>query len=221
MTDQQNKFSERRVVEVLPPKEKSKVAITTANDYRKAETAVREVVELLGGIKNFVKPTDIVMIKPNMIGGLKPEYAETTHPAIVEAVVKVCKETGATVKVGEQTGWHADPNMAFEITGIRAAALQGGADEVCNWDTDEYVDVKVPNARSCGVVKLPKSLVEADVIINLPKMKINIQQFVTLGVKSWIGALHTTQRTFFHKTSLDAAWISVDILKAFHVKKLV
>ena len=100
MTDHQNKFSERRLVEALPPKEKSKVAITTANDYRKAETAVREVVELLGGIKNFVKPTDIVMIKPNMIGGLKPEYAETTHPAIVEAVVKVCKETGAGSSIG-------------------------------------------------------------------------------------------------------------------------
>jgi len=213
MIQHQNKFSERRFVEGLPPKEKSKVAITTAKDYGEAEAAVRRVIDLLGGIKKFVKPTDTVMIKPNLIGGIKPEHAETTHPAVIEAIVRICKETGASVKVGEQTGWHGDPEMAFEISGIKDAAIRGGAD-LCNWDVDEYVDVKVPNARSCGVLKLPKSLVEADVIINVPKMKINMQQVVTLGVKSWIGAVHTTQRTFFHKTSLDAAWLSVDVLKA-------
>jgi len=209
-----DKPSERRLVETPPPKEKSKVAITRATDYTQAERAVREVVDLLGGAKSFVKPTDKVIIKPNMIAATKPEEGEVTHPAMVEAVVKVFKETGATVRVGEQTGWHGDPLTTFKVTGMYDAAMRGGADEVVNWDQDEYVDVQVPNARCFGVVKLPRSLIEADVVINVPKMKTNLVQVVTLGIKSWIGALHNSQRTFIHKNQLDNGWATVDVVKA-------
>ena len=130
--------SERRLVESPPPQEKSKVAIAKAADYSQAERAVREAIDLLGGVRSFVKPTDTVIIKPNMIAATKPEEGEVTDPAIVEAVVKVIKETGATVKVGEQTGWHGDPLTTFKVTGMYDAAIRGGADEVVNWDQDEY-----------------------------------------------------------------------------------
>jgi uncharacterized protein (DUF362 family) len=213
MTTYMNKPSERRLIEAPSPKEKSRVAITVAKDYSEAEGAVRKAIELLGGVKSFVKPGDVVLIKPNMIAASKPEEAEVTHPAMVEAVVRVFKETGAIVKVGEQTGWHGDPLTTFEVTGMKAAALRGGADEICNWDQEEYVDIKVPNARFFSVVKLPKSLLEADVIINLPKMKTNLVQVVSLGIKNWMGALHNSQRTFFHKTPMDIGAM-VDILKA-------
>lgn len=209
-----DKASERRLVEAPPPKEKSKVAIVSAKDYSRAEAAVREAVELVGGAKSFAKPGDVVLIKPNMIAATKPEEAEVTHPAIVEAVVKVFKETGATVKVAEQTGWHGDPLTTFKVTGMKDAALRGGADEVVNWDAEDYVDVKVPNARCFGVVKIPRSLAEADVIINVPKMKCNLVEIATLGIKSWVGAFHNSQRTFFHKNQLDMGWATVDLVKA-------
>ncbi|MBM3298836.1 MAG: DUF362 domain-containing protein, partial [Deltaproteobacteria bacterium] len=214
MTTYLDKPSERRLIEAPPPKEKSKVAIVTAKTYDEAERAVREALDMLGGAKNFVKQTDVVLIKPNMIAATKPEEAEVTHPAMVEAVVRVFKETGATVKVGEQTGWHGDPEVTFLVTGMREAALRGGADAICNWDREDYLDVKVPNPRCFGVVKLPRSLVEADVIINLPKMKTNLVQVVTLGIKSWVGALHNSQRTFVHKNQLDNGWATVDVAKA-------
>jgi uncharacterized protein (DUF362 family) len=208
-----NKGSDRRLVDSPSPIEKSKVAIATAHDYGEAEHAVRRVIEMLGGAKTFAKPGDVVLIKPNMIAASHPEEAEVTHPAMVKAVVRVFKETGATVKVGEQTGWHGDPLATFEVTGMKAAALEAGADEILNWDGDEYVDISVPNGRFFSVVKLPKSLIAADVIINLPKMKTNVVQLVSLGIKNWMGALHNSQRTFFHKTAMDIGAM-VDILKA-------
>jgi uncharacterized protein (DUF362 family) len=85
------------------------------------------------------------MIKPNMIYASKPEDAETTHPAVVRAMVKLCREAGApSVKLGEQTGWHCDPELSFTVTGLKDAALAAGADAVVNWDTDEHVTVPVP-----------------------------------------------------------------------------
>jgi hypothetical protein len=56
--------------------------------------------------------------------------------------------------------------------------------------------------------------VEADVIINLPKMKTNLVQVVSLGIKSWMGAIHNSQRTFFHKNQMNIGWATVDIVKA-------
>ncbi len=142
----------RRLIERPLLTEKSQVALAKAEDYSKAFEAVKNVVDLLGGAKKFCGPGDVVMIKPNLIYATKSEEAETTNPAVVEAVVKLFKETGATVKVGEQTGWHCDPELAYDVTGIKDAAFRGGADEVCNWDTEEYVDVKVPNPRHFGIV---------------------------------------------------------------------
>lgn len=208
-----NRPSQRRLIEAPPPAEKSKVAIATAADYTQAERAIREVVDLLGGAASFAKPGDVVLIKPNMIAASRAEEAEVTHPAVIEAVVRIFKEAGATVWVGEQTGWHGDPAATFEMTGMNAAARAGGADAICNWEHEEYIDVDVPNGRFMSVVKLPKSLMEADVIVSLPKMKTNVVQMASLGIKNWMGALHNSQRPFFHKTSMDIIAM-VDIVKA-------
>ncbi len=85
----------RKFLERPPLKEKSKVSIVRAEDYTQAEKAVRQAVDLLGGIGKICKRGDKVMIKPNMIYATKPEEAETTHPAIVTAMVKLCKEAGS------------------------------------------------------------------------------------------------------------------------------
>jgi uncharacterized protein (DUF362 family) len=208
----------RKFLERPPLKEKSKVSIVRAEDYTQAEKAVRRAVDLLGGIGKICKRGDKVMIKPNMIYATKPEEAETTHPAIVMAMVKLCKEAGASVKLGEQTGWHCDPELSFIVTGIKEAALAAGAEEIVNWDTDEYVTVNVPNPRSYARVMLPKSLMDADVIIHIPKMKTNAVQVATLGIKGWIGALHNSMRTFIHKNSLDNGFSTTDVVKALGSK---
>ena len=203
----------RRIVERPALEAKSKVAIARAKDYSEAEKGVRQAVELLGGMQQFCKKGDVVMIKPNMIYASKPDEHETTNPAVLEAVVRLAKETGATVRVGEQTGWHCDPDLAWEVTGLKDAALRGGADEVVNWEYDEFPEYAVPNGRAFGKLRLPKSLVEADVVINVPKMKTNLVQVATLGIKSWVGAFHNSHRTFFHKGYLDMGAACTDVAK--------
>jgi uncharacterized protein (DUF362 family) len=64
---------------------------------------------------------------------------------VIAALVKILKKTGAFVKVGEQAAWHFDTDEAFEVTGIRKAALEAGADEIVNWKKDERVAVKIPD----------------------------------------------------------------------------
>ena len=58
--------------------------------------ATRAAVELLGGIKEFVKPGDRVVIKPNMSFSTPPERASNTHPEVVQTLADMCKEAGAS-----------------------------------------------------------------------------------------------------------------------------
>jgi uncharacterized protein (DUF362 family) len=208
----------RRIVERPALQTKSKVAITKAKEYVDAEKAVREAIDLLGGMAQFCGKGDVVMIKPNLIYASHPDEAETTHPAVLEAVVRVAKETGAYVKVGEQTGWHCDPELAWRVTGLKEAAERGGADEVVNWENDDFPEYDVPNGRAFGKIRLPKSLVEADVVINVPKMKCNLVQTATLGLKSWVGAFHNSHRTFFHKNKMDMGAACTDVAKVLGAK---
>ena len=45
-----------------------------------------------------------VLIKPNMLGAHPPEKAVTTHPMVVEAIVRYFLEAGKEVWVGDSPG---------------------------------------------------------------------------------------------------------------------
>lgn len=193
---------------------KSKVAITTAKTYDQVENAVEEAIQLLGGPEAICTFQDVVMIKPNMVLPKHPDLAETTHPSVIAALIKVLKKTGAIIKVGEQAAWNFNSNEAFEVTGIRKAALTAGADEVVDWERDERVAVKIPGSRSIQVAYLPKSVVDADVFIHVPKMKTNYVQTLTLAVKGLLGLLANKDRGLYHRTNVDMAWATCDLAKA-------
>lgn len=197
---------------------KAQVAIVQGFDYAKASEYVGQMFDLLGGIEKFCARGDTVMVKPNMCVPLPPEKAETTHPAIVAAVVRALKETGAKVKVGEQASWGASAEQAFDISGIRAGALEAGADEVVNWENDEYLEVEIPNPRSIARARLPRSVLEADRLIHIPKMKNNSMQLVTLGIKGWLGLLAYQDRYLYHRTDADIAFATCDLAKAIKDK---
>ena len=58
--------------------------------------AVVEAVKLVGGIEKVVKPGEKVLLKPNL--GHPKHYltGATTNPEIVEALIKLCYEAGAS-----------------------------------------------------------------------------------------------------------------------------
>ena len=58
-------------------------------DYQTVEKGLGEALSLLGGLGKFVNPGEIVLIKPNMLEGLPPENAVTTHPEVVRVMLKI------------------------------------------------------------------------------------------------------------------------------------
>jgi membrane protease YdiL (CAAX protease family) len=90
----------------------STVSIVKCSDYERAkvDVAIREAIDLLGGIERYVRPDDQVLLKFNLLVGAAPEKAITTHPAVVRAMIGQVRQAGAIPLVGDCSGFEGPPN---------------------------------------------------------------------------------------------------------------
>ncbi len=82
---------------------------------------VTKAIGLLGGIERFVKPGDIVAIKPNVAFATPAMLGATTNPDLVAAVIKLCRKAGAKEIIVIDNPIN-DPASCFTISGISKAA---------------------------------------------------------------------------------------------------
>jgi len=200
---------------------KSEVAITKCLNYAEAEDSVREAIHLLGGVERFCRPKETIIVKPNLVFAAPWEIAETTHPNIVAAVIKIFKEAKCIVKLFERPAFNSPSSDVYRVTGVGEAAKMAGADAVLEWEKEEYVETRVPDARSLAQVKIPKAILDGDGFVDLPKLKNNYvlgSGALTLGIKSKLGLIPQEDREELHRTPIDMAAGCVDIAKAIHHK---
>ncbi len=88
---------------------------------------VGKAIELLGGIGRFVKPGDVVAIKPNVAFATPAMLGATANPEVVGEVCRLCIKAGAK-KVVVLDNPINDPASCFTISGIGKAAMEAGAD---------------------------------------------------------------------------------------------
>ncbi|MBT3284006.1 DUF362 domain-containing protein [Candidatus Bathyarchaeota archaeon] len=160
---------------------------------------VKESIDLLGGIKTFVKKGDIVALKPNIVTGKLSGPGVTTDKRVVGAVIKLCQEAGASrVLVVEGADYASKTSEAFELSGVKAVAEELGA-EMVDVDTTPLTKVKVPDPLLIDELEISKAFMDADVRINMPLMKTHDQLDVTLGIKNMKGVIPKYSKRDFHK----------------------
>ncbi len=147
-------------------KEPSLVAVSEGQDYA---AITRNVLSALGGMKQFVKQGNTVVVKPNMGWDRKPEYAATTHPIVVKTIVEECLKAGARkVKVFDNPC--NDPRRSYESSGI-PAILKGMENvEVKQMDRERYKNTKI-NGVFLKEWELYDEALSANVFINVPIAK--------------------------------------------------
>ena len=79
------------------------VSIKSCDDYEleRVLQAVHQLLDALGGITQFVKRGQTVLLKPNMLSAKDPDRGITTHPAVLEAVVLEVQRAGGKVLIGD------------------------------------------------------------------------------------------------------------------------
>ncbi|MGM0770323.1 MAG: DUF362 domain-containing protein [Halobacteriota archaeon] len=177
----------------------AQVSIVRCEDYSKAIEAVREAIDLIGGLGSVVFPGARVLLKPNLLAAELPEKAVTTHPAIVSAVCELVVEAGGIPIVGDGSGI-THPGItdeAMDVSGIREAAQKVGA-EVLSFETSGYEVVDVPAPSHFHQLYLAKPVLDADVVISLSKLKTHELTLYTGSVKNMFGAIPLKLRKEAH-----------------------
>jgi uncharacterized protein (DUF362 family) len=154
----------------------------------------------LGGIKNFVKAGQMVVVKPNIGWDRRPEFAANTNPELVAKIVEQCLAAGAKdVFVFDNTcdNWQ----RAYATSGIEKAAKDAGAKVITGSSEGNYKNVAVPKGKSLKNAKVHEKILECDVFINVPVLKHHGGAHISLTLKNLMGIVW--DRGFFHSNDLQ------------------
>lgn len=171
------------------------VSIVGCEDYlyEKVLKKVEEGLALIGGLSSFISPGDRVLLKPNLLIGRAPEKCVNTHPAVVKAVAQLVLEAGAQPVIGDSPQMGSALKVA-EKCGIGEVARELGIEIV----EFEPVEVKHPAGKFFKRFTVGKAVLEADTIINLPKLKTHGLTYLTLAVKNIFGCIPGARKAQWH-----------------------
>lgn len=185
----------------------SKVIIQECKDYT-LENVIQKIndgIERIGGWDKFVKPGNSVLLKVNLIGPKTSESAAVTHSEFVRAVIRILKAQGCTVWIGDSAGGAiagiAPTAQALKVAGYEKVAQEEGA-FIKNFDREGVVAVN-PESKCEDVMYLAKPLFDADVVINLPKLKTHSAAYYTGAVKNVFGCIPGLAKAKYHKMAPD------------------
>ncbi|MDR1433995.1 DUF362 domain-containing protein [Candidatus Endomicrobiellum devescovinae] len=176
----------------------TKIGLVKCDDYNKANNAVREAVALLGGISAFIKPSERILIKPNLLSPKDPLKAVTTHPEIVRVIIKLVKEAGAIHIVGDSPGG-AIRNIknVWEVTGM---------EKVCREENIELINFEAVGSKDFDIgdknikkVNFSNAVLDCDGIINIPKLKTHMLMGFSAGIKNFYGTVPGLIKVEYHK----------------------
>jgi len=158
--------------------------------------------ELLGGLNRFIRPDENVLLKPNILAGCPPERAVTTHPAVMEALMRILLESGVSLRYGDSSGI-TKPKTAARDSGLAAVAEHCG---VSMGDFEHGVPTQLDGVGRNGGprVAIARAVVEADAVFNLPKMKTHQLTRITGAVKNLFGCVPGLGKPALHASHPDA-----------------
>jgi uncharacterized protein (DUF362 family) len=173
----------------MAPKETPQPLVAKAESTKWAQLA-GEAIQKLGGMKKFVHPGEVVVVKPNMAWDRTPELGANAHPLVVRQVVELCLEAGAKqVKVLDNPC--DDARKSYEASGIKAA-VEGIKDPravVQYVDERRFVQLTIEKAKALKKWYFYKDILEADRFINIPVAKQHSEARLTMCLKNMMGAI--------------------------------
>ena len=172
----------------------TKVLIRKASyDAGSLKPIIREMLESQGA--DWIRTGARVVIKPNMLTAAEPDLAIVTHPLVIRTVAEYLLERGAQVQVSDS------PPLGSFHKQVRqcgyAAALDGMDVELKPFVDSNHIDVGEP----FGTIEIARDAIEADLVINLAKLKSHAQMYMTLGVKNMFGTVVGLRKPQWHMRS--------------------
>jgi uncharacterized protein (DUF362 family)/Pyruvate/2-oxoacid:ferredoxin oxidoreductase delta subunit len=159
-------------------------------DYEQLRPVFFEIIEALAGDK--IKTGARVLIKPNMLSAASPRDAVLTHPLVIRAAAEYVLQKGAVPQVCDSPAIGSFDRILKQNGALDALA---GLDVLC---LPFKATRKVNIGKPYGEIDIARDALNADLIINLPKLKTHTQMLLTLGVKNMFGCIVGFQKPQWH-----------------------
>lgn len=181
-------------------------------DYDAVETAVeRAFEELAPAVEGRT-----VLVKPNILGAVEPDRHVNTHPAVVRAVIEaLLARRAGRILVGDNSGMRAygSNEHAARVSGILDVA---GHRFVNLGASPQPVAVTSPYAKE---MLFSREVLEADVVIGVPKMKTHVATLITGAVKNTYGHLVGGEKSRLHREAVGPENFAGAVLDVFAVRR--
>lgn len=165
--------------------------LTRRSSYRYSE--LRDDVS---AVLQQLLPADIrgknVLLKPNLLLPATPDQAILTHPLVIRAVAEYVLEKGGRPSIADSPALGTFSRI-LKVSGLEEA-LKGLPVSCHPFQASVAVDCGPP----FGVIELAREAVEAEILINLPKLKTHSQMLLTLGVKNLFGCCVGYRKVEWH-----------------------
>ncbi len=154
--------------------------------------SLEALLEPLGGMAAIVKPGDRVLLKPNLLTGAKPQKECVTRPEIVYCVAQMVQAAGGQPFLGDGPAFGTAAGVArangylplIEDLQLPIIEFHGSRYETVSTEFNHLL--------------LSKEAMDADVVINLPKVKSHCQLTLTMGVKNLFGCVPGKMKAWWH-----------------------
>ena len=168
-----------------------KVVIRNSNySYELLKHSFFEIMDAIGG--EMIRKDHTVLIKPNLLLPAMPQRAILTHPSVIRAAVEYVLAKGAKAIISDSPAMGSFEKILQE-NGITEAIRD--LDAQCRIFQDS---LKVDIGKPFDFIEMAYQAVNADVIINLPKLKTHSQMLLTLGVKNMFGCIIGNRKAEWH-----------------------
>jgi uncharacterized protein (DUF362 family) len=137
-----------------------------------------------------------IFIKPNLS---HPEYLPgvVTSPELMQQLVGLLRDGNSEVIVGESNGFNYPCWTAFDKTGMQDAVKRAGG-TVINLSEDKVVKVKFSDGVLLKELYLPKTILDADAVVDLPLMKTHEFAAYSGAIKNLFGCIPSNKRIYLH-----------------------
>jgi uncharacterized protein (DUF362 family) len=170
------------------------VSLMRAESYERSQlrASLEELLAPLGGMKAFVKLGDRVLLKPNLLTGSRTGKECTTRPEMVYCITEMVREAGGKPFLGDSPAFGSAKGVA--IANGYASMLDELLLPVVDFQGKRYPT----EGEAFNHLLISKEAMEADVVINLPKVKSHVQLTLTMGVKNLFGCVPGKMKAWWH-----------------------
>jgi len=173
------------------------VFLDRCSDYSSVKDVIEESFTSLGGLDDFVKDGEKILLKPNLLQTSVPSKNVITHPNFVKAVIEVLEKKDIDIIVGDSPGGRMSEGKLKKLyQKSEYLKLEEETSAKLNYNTgSEKISYDGRIKKSFEFLELYK---DVDGIINLPKLKTHSLTVFTGAVKNSYGLIHGLNKAAYH-----------------------